>query len=77
MGSTCRDQVATGRSAINVIGLDAAGCQAHGGDAVTGEQPHRLVGQHAICPATVGDDVLVVGQFGELVREFIEGNSNC
>jgi hypothetical protein len=43
----------------------------------SGEQPHRVVGQHAICPATVGDDVLVVGQFGELVGEFIEGNSNC
>ena len=72
MESTCRDQVATGRSAKRHSSMPSARRMAEWPWSVS--RPHRLVGQHAVCPATVGDDVLVVGQFGELVGEFIEGN---
>ena len=57
--------------------LEHAVGQAHGGVAVLGEHPYRLVGQHAVGAATVGDDVVVVRQFGEMLGEFIEGNRYC
>ena len=46
--------------------------QADSAPTVGGEQAHRVVGEHAVGAAAVGDDLGVGGKFGEACGELVD-----
>ena len=63
-----------GHGQVGEAPFEHAVAQPHSGVAVLGEHSYRLVGQYAVGAAAVGDDVMVLRQFGEVIGELIERN---
>src|SRR6516165_8374091 len=51
--------------------------EAYGAAATVGEQSHRVIREHAVGTATVGDDGLVGGQLVQVLGEFLERDRHC